>query len=562
MKPKVLIIEDDPGIIETVKYGFTLLWPEAELISAYLGKTGLEIARNSGVDAIILDLGLPDVAGFEVLREIRLFSSIPVIILTANGREEDIVKAFELKANDYVTKPFRHHELISRVKSHVDNKIAELERLELERKVNLVHHLALIGEMAAGIAHEINNPLTPVLGLTELLMKGELPENIKNDLAIISNASKRTSDVVKRLLTFARQSKPQRMKCNINEVIEIVLQLEAYHLKTNGITVHQELELELPTIMVDASQMQQVLLNLIINADYEMSHYHGGGNLYIRTELVGYTIKISVKDDGPGIPTGNMDKLFTPFFTTKKAGEGTGLGLSVCHRIITEHNGRIYAESELDKGATFIIELPLISPGKEVVEEKQKLVNTCQAEAVVKANILVVDDEPLISQVLNRILTDEGHRVTTAGTAKEALELIHHREFDIILLDIKLPDMSGIEVYQYLAQMSQYHTDKIIFITGDVMGTDTANFFSHNQSHYITKPFNTEQLKTLVKHVLMLKERQVHTLNRHADTNMMIEENKKGDSGRWSPPHTIGYEHFPLQERGEHEKDSAYSGSR
>jgi CheY-like chemotaxis protein len=250
--------------------------------------------------------------------------------------------------------------------------------------------------------------------------------------------------------------------------------------------------------MADAGQLQQVVLNLIMNAEYAMTQTHGGGNLLIKTEKKDNIIRVLVKDDGVGISKENMERLFQPFFTTKKVSEGTGLGLSVCHGIVAEHNGRIYAESKVGKGATFIVELPVVRQEKEE-EAKLSEPDTGEAGEVVKARILVVDDEPAITQVLKRVLTDEGYEVEITGKAQAALGLIKGGKYALILLDIKLPDMSGIELYQHLDKTAMSLTQRIIFITGDVLGTDTMDFFSRTGASYVTKPFDMEQLKKEVK---------------------------------------------------------------
>jgi len=243
--------------------------------------------------------------------------------------------------------------------------------------------------------------------------------------------------------------------------------------------------------MADAGQLQQVLLNLIINAETEMRLAHGGGKLLVRTGTVGSTIRISFKDDGPGITKENLEKIFNPFFTTREVGRGTGLGLSLCHGIIAEHNGRIYAESKPGKGATFIMELPVITEEKqlEMAEPAEEV------KKVAPARILVVDDEPAICQFLERLLTGEGHEVETVASAGDALERIKGTRYRLILLDIKLPDMSGIELYRHIKDATPSWAKRIVFITGDVMGTDTRSFLSRTKVPYITKPFDTEQLK-------------------------------------------------------------------
>jgi PAS domain S-box-containing protein len=388
---------------------------------------------------------------------------------------------------------------ISVVRDITERKQAEERRLELERKYLVSSRLTSIGEMAAGIAHEINNPLSPIIGFADLLLKENLPEAVKADLQIIRDCANRAVDVTKGLLVFARQSKPMRKLYSINEVVETTVRLRAYHLKTSNIKVIKELDPELPETMVDAAQMQQVLINIIMNAEYEMNKAHGGGNLTIKTEKKDNIIRILVKDDGQGISSENMEKLFQPFFSTKGVGEGTGLGLSVCHGIVAEHNGRIYAESKEGEGATFIVELPIVRQ-EEDEEAKLPEPDTGEVEEAALARILVVDDEPSITQVLKRVLTAEGYEVKAVGTAREALRLIRDgKRYALILLDIKMPDMNGIELYQHLDKTIRSLTQRIIFITGDVLGTDTMDFFSRTGASYITKPFDIEQLKKVMK---------------------------------------------------------------
>jgi len=383
---------------------------------------------------------------------------------------------------------------------------ANEKRLELERKAQINNRLVSIGEMAAGIAHEINNPLTPILGFADMLLEKDLPEDVKADLQIIRDSARQTADVTKRLLIFARQGKPLHTVCDINEVVASALQIRAYHLKTNNIKVIPELAPKIPPTMADNSQLQQVVLNLIMNAEYSMARGHKGGNLLVKTETGGDIIRLTVKDDGPGISKEHMERLFEPFFTTKPLGEGTGLGLSVCHGIIAEHKGRIYAESEAGKGAAFIVELPIIKPeGKEA--EEVRLSESTAPEST-KARILVVDDELSIIQVLKRVLTGEGYEVENTAKASEAQTLIKERAYDLILLDIKLPDMSGIELYKHLKKADKSTTRRIIFITGDVMGADTMDFFSRSGAPYITKPFDVELLKREVKNKLFQEGRR------------------------------------------------------
>ncbi len=233
------------------------------------------------------------------------------------------------------------------------------EERERQERLYLTDRLASVGEMAAGIAHELNNPLTGVIGLSQLLLHEEVSGDIKKDLEAINSEAQRAAVVVKNLLTFARKHTPMKQAVQINAIVEDVLRLRAYEHKVNDIRVITRFDNELPKVMADQFQLQQVFLNIILNAEQAMIESHKGGTLTITTERVDGNIRVSFSDNGPGISPENMRKLFSPFFTTKEVGKGTGLGLSICYGIVTNHGGRIYAESQSGKGATFVVELPI-----------------------------------------------------------------------------------------------------------------------------------------------------------------------------------------------------------
>jgi len=389
--------------------------------------------------------------------------------------------------------------LLGVIRDITERKKMEDERKVLEQRAQIASRLASVGEMASGIAHEINNPLTSVIGFAQLLIQKDIPEDIGEDVKIINDGAQRVASIVKRLLTFAHQHKPERTYVNINDIIATTLDLRAYEIETSNIKVITQLDPDLPSTMADGGQLQQVFLNIIINAETEMKLAHGKGNLFIKTETMDNTIRISFKDDGPGIAKENLERIFEPFFTTREVGKGTGLGLSVCHGIVTEHGGRIYAESELGKGATFIVELPLVTK-----PEQSKLAEPVadKSERVDGASILVVDDEPAILQFLSQVLTEEGHRVETADNATEALERLESKRYSLILLDIKLPGVSGIELYKRIQKMAKFLARRVVFITGDVIGEDTKNFLARTKAPYIIKPFDTEQLKKDINSIL------------------------------------------------------------
>ncbi len=247
------------------------------------------------------------------------------------------------------------------VRDITERKQMEAERAEMERKTQLATRLSTMGEMASGIIHEINNPLASVVGFAEILAHKDLPEDAKEYATIINNEGKRVASIAGRLLDFARRQKPETVYTDINKLIEDTINLQSYEMTTGNIKVTAELNPHLPQTMADPGQLQQVFLNIMLNARTEMRAAHGGGRLLVKTQALDDTIRISFKDDGPGIPQKNLKRIFNPFFTTRKAGEGTGLGLSICRGIISNHRGMIYVESTLGKGATFIIELPVLT---------------------------------------------------------------------------------------------------------------------------------------------------------------------------------------------------------
>jgi PAS domain S-box-containing protein len=240
---------------------------------------------------------------------------------------------------------------------HVARDITE--RKQMQEQLIVTDRLASVGELASGIAHELNNPLTSIIGFSQLLLEKEASDDVKEGLGVINREAQRTAGVVRNLLTFARKHPLVKQSVNINSIIKEVLELRAYEQRVSNIQVNAQFTPDLPEVVADYFQLQQVFLNITINAEHFMIEAHNRGTLTITTERANDITRASFADDGPGIAEENLRHLFDPFFTTKEVGKGTGLGLSICHGIIAEHGGKIYAESELGKGATFFVELPI-----------------------------------------------------------------------------------------------------------------------------------------------------------------------------------------------------------
>jgi len=240
---------------------------------------------------------------------------------------------------------------------HITRDITEQKRQN--ERLMMTDRLASLGELASGTAHELNNPLTSIIGFSQLIMEREVPDDIREDLKLINTEAQRAANVTKNLLTFARKHAPVKQLSQINSIIEDVLTLRAYEHKANNIEVVKRLHPDLPEMMVDYFQMQQVFMNIIINAEYFMTAAHKKGTLTITTKRQNSSVVVSFADDGPGIPPENLKRIFDPFFTTKETGKGTGLGLSICHGIVTEHGGQIYARSQFGNGAAILVGLPV-----------------------------------------------------------------------------------------------------------------------------------------------------------------------------------------------------------
>jgi PAS domain S-box-containing protein len=234
------------------------------------------------------------------------------------------------------------------------------ERKKMQDSLIITDRLAALGNMAGGFAHELNNPLTSVIGYAQLLLdRKDLPEDVRRDLTGIYEEAQRASEVIKEFMAFALKQPQPKQLFDINDLIKDVLKLRKYAQRNNNIIVKTNFDPDLPLVTVGPVRMRQVFMDIITNAEYFMFEAHEKGTLTITTEKAGEVVRASFTDDGPGIPPENLGQIFNPFFTTKEVGQGIGLGLSICHGIVIEHGGKIYVESELDKGSTFVVELPI-----------------------------------------------------------------------------------------------------------------------------------------------------------------------------------------------------------
>ncbi len=366
--------------------------------------------------------------------------------------------------------------------------------------------LAALGELIAGVAHELNNPLAAIILHTELVARQHQDTPLGERLQRIQQDAHRAANIVRHLLDFARQRTPARQEIQLNELVDDTLELVAYNLRTRNIEVLTRLQPDLPLIMADPHQLQQVLVNLINNAQQAMQNQEEPAMLTITTRLVGQepnaSVEIGVGDNGTGMPQALQARIFDPFFTTKEVGEGTGLGLAVVHGIVTEHGGDVTVQSELGEGSLFLVRLPLGMPTAVSSAPPPPAADHSPPSGNENGQsyprILLLDDEANLRHIVSSILELNGYEVTAVGNGREGLEQLREQAYDLVLCDINMPDVSGRDFYNALHGKFSLYKSRIVFITGDSLHYDTRHFLETTGIACLHKPFNIAELLTLV----------------------------------------------------------------
>ena len=320
----------------------------------------------------------------------------------------------------------------------------------------------------------------------------------------IRNAAERCSRIVKTFLSMARNRTPPRGAVNINEIIDSALELAAYGLRSSGVDVFKDLAPDLPEVWGDEDQLHQVMANLIVNAQQATKLAEGPRRLRLRSAYDATTrqVVIEVVDTGPGIDPEISERIFEPFFTTKPEGAGTGIGLAVCKDIVSAHGGEINFVSDPEHGTTFRVTVP-VGRGSPRIEP----VSAEAPDRVSGGSILVVDDEPDISQTLADILRGHGHSVQTADGGAEALEQVAARSFDLIFCDVRMPMMDGPAFLEALQTQYPTMARRLVFVTGDTLGTDVPRLQKETGAPVLEKPFDPELVIRLIAERLSAKPR-------------------------------------------------------
>jgi len=360
--------------------------------------------------------------------------------------------------------------------------------------------MAALGQTISGVAHELNNPLATILSWAERLSEKELDETSKRGVSVILGEAERAARIVRNLLTFARKRQSTRAIIDLNTLVADTLALRTYE-RMPTLAVTTELAADLPRVFADTHQIQQVLLNLLINAEQAMLTANGRGRLLVRTrhDESRDNAVLEVVDDGPGVPSDVQTRIFDPFFTTKEVGKGTGLGLTVAYAILQEHGGRIRVTSTPGGGATFVVELPVSGANATTNTPRHTLP---PMDAVRGASVLIVEDERALATAVAEALTDAGLQVNHAGDGQEALACVRNANYDVVICDLKMPRVDGMTLYRAIAAATPELARRVIFVTGDVAGTDAERFLEESGCRWLAKPFRLSDLLRAVRETL------------------------------------------------------------
>lgn len=358
--------------------------------------------------------------------------------------------------------------------------------------------MSAVGQLISGVAHELNNPLTAILGYTQLLETEELSPRILDFIGKLHKQAQRTQKIVQNLLSFARQQKPRRVHVDLRSVMEDTIALRDYDLKVNNIIVERDFDSVLPSVIADPHQLEQVYLNIINNAADAMMENGQGGHLRIRIYRDNGHVASEFRDSGPGMI--DPKHVFDPFYTTKGVGKGTGLGLSICYGIVKEHGGEILAENLPGGGARVQVRLPM-AVGEKPVSERDRIV--ARRESRLEGKVLLVDDEEPILDFEREVLAAAGLDVTTATSGVRAVECLENQEFDTVLLDSKIPgEWSSEDVYRWIAKSRPSQLNRTVLVLSNVSDLQVRAFVDATQVMCLVKPFEVSDLLAVVRRTL------------------------------------------------------------
>lgn len=376
-------------------------------------------------------------------------------------------------------------------------EIADQERLY--RKLVQSEKLASLGEALAGIAHEINNPLTSILGFSSLLSNAPgLSDRDQRAADVIATEAQRAAGLIRGLLDFSRKNTGARELVDAHELVQRAVNLKRCQLHQDRATLQVTPPDGPCPVRVCSQQITQVLHNLITNAEQALPKDRADGLIRISFERRANAVLIHVSDNGTGIPREAQERIFDPFFTTKGPGEGTGLGLSICHTIMAAHNGTISLSETSARGTTFTLELPPPDPTPVLTESNPPFRTP---NAVPGIRLLIVDDESYISEAFAAYLSQREIEVRTTNSATAALTMIEKEKFNLVLSDVRMPDMDGLEFHETACRLHPRYNRRFIFMSGYLLHDRIKTHLVATGLPYLEKPFSFDELyRAITRH--------------------------------------------------------------
>ncbi len=495
------------GILANIAQGVTVTAPDMRVLLVNQGFLDIfEIPE---------ELGRPGVHASELVRQGLRNGNYPRAEVEAAGGEEAFVEQ-RLASMARVTRSVDQRTLadgrvieirqqrlpdgcvVSTYNNITDRVHTERELQRQREKIYQNEKLTALGGLLAGVSHELNNPLSVVIGQAALLESMATDSDMAERAMKVRNAADRCAKIVKTFLSMARQRPAARVAIQLNRLIDDVLDLVTYQLSTTDVAVTCDLAPDLPPVTGDPDQLSHILVNLFINAQQAMLNAPPPHRLLISTTYMetSHQVRIVVRDNGPGIPEEIRSRIFDPFFTTKPVGHGTGVGLSVCHGMVTAHGGSITVDNAPEGGAIFTVLLPAGGEAQPELPEAAEPALQSQEE-----QILVVDDEPDITSFLVEILEAAGHSVDVASSGQAALTNLAGRDYAAIICDLRMPHLDGPGLYGALSETKPHLLDRFVFITGDLLNERTDRFLKKTGRPCIEKPFMPNQIRQLVDEI-------------------------------------------------------------
>ncbi len=485
------VLESSPVPVGMTRAADGRMIYESPASKRVLGRDGPGAASRSAITHFVSDADRRQV--FDLLRRTRAVDDVEIELRKADG--STFWAAVSARLISYQDDDVIVYSIIDLTERRaVESEIArQREALHQSEKLNA------LGGLLAGVAHELNNPLSVVVGQSQLLEETVEDPSIRQRAAVIGKSANRCSRIIKTFLAMARQSAPERREVDINDVIWSALDVMGYALRSADVELSCALAEDPPPVWGDADQLTQVAMNLIVNAEQAMASQSAPRKLSLTTmyDAENDDVCIAVEDSGPGIPAELRKRIFEPFFTTKEVGAGTGIGLAVSRGIVEAHRGEVTLDSAAGKGARFMVRLPSSQRARRDAEAPKQ-----PAPVVVAARVLIVDDEPEVVTMLSDILSGDGHDVAVAASGNAALKLTREFEFDAVLSDIRMPDLDGPGFYEALRREAPRTARRLAFITGDALGQSVRRFLTDTGARCLEKPFSPDEIRQLVADIV------------------------------------------------------------